>query len=674
MILETMLLTGIIIGGMKYWTRDAAQEEVRKKKASLKNTDKNKREMQVVLGDDQIEKHLALTGVSTVLVGVGVLSSPVITIAGLLFFLPPVIFVLKRARHNFIEERKLTLEAYETVLAPGLLLGGYYFTACLSYFLYVLSLKILSEIKDSSRRNIIDFHAGFTDKVWIVKDGVEIEVPFRALQKGDVISVKGGEIIPADGIIVYGYAAVDQHILTGEALAVEKKVGDLVFSSTIVQSGTIHFRVEQSGKETVAANIANILNNTVDYKTDKETIGEKVAGQAILPTFALASLAYPITGSIGALAVMASYIGADAQIFIPLSALNFMKASSLNGILIKDGRSLEYLAKVDTVIFDKTGTLTTEDLAVEEIYLCDEFKKKDILGFAALAEKRQTHPIAKAILKEAEDWGINTGNADDICYEAGFGIKVQTPDHTIHAGSERFMAINNIEVPPSIQFRLQDCADRGASLILIALHHKIAGAIELRITIRPEVKNIINYLKKKKKSLYMITGDTQNSATAMADELGIDHYFSETFPEQKAEIVDKFLAEGRTICYIGDGINDSIAMKKAQVAISLGGASSIARDTAGIILMDGTLRNINKLFEIGAYFGTNVNNALALAIVPGLLNMASVFSLNTGIYFALFLYYVSLPLNLANSFNPLFKFAPQKSDRILLTGRDHGKQ
>ena len=687
MILETILLAGLLYGGAKYWTRKEAQKKVSDRKPSQNKISpgkhspqklrKDKKELVVAyaeLAEKQVEKYVKLCGLSTVLVGTGVLVNPFFTAVGLLFFLPPALFVLKRAYENFIRRRKLTLDLYETVFLPGLFVTGYFFTATFSYFLYLLSLKLLLKIKDNSCKNITDFLTGFSDKVWIVKENMEMEVPFSSIQQGDIISVKGGQIIPADGVVTFGFAAVDQHQLTGDALPMEKKVGDPVFSSTLVVNGTIHFRVERFGRETVVANIASILNQTIEYKTNKETVGDKVAGESILPTFALAIIAYPFTGGIGSLAVLASYIGADAQIFVPLSALNFMKASSLNGILIKDGRSLEYLSKVDTVIFDKTGTLTTEDLMVAEIYWSAPYKKKDILELAALAEKRQTHPIAKAILKEAEEWGIDVGNVDDISYEAGFGIKVQMPDYTIYAGSQRFMEMEHIDIPLEMQLRLRDCLNKGNSFILIAKDRKVAGGIEMKITIRPEVKKIMHYLKRKKKTIYMITGDTQHSAKAMAEELGIRHYFFETFPEQKAEIVDQLLDEGRTLCYIGDGINDSIAMKKAQVSISLSGASSIARDTAGIILLDGTLRNINKLFEIGTSFGTNINNSLALAIIPGLVNIGSVFFFHSGIYLALFLYYVSLPLNLANSFYPLAKFREKKFGLPLLTPPDQEEQ
>ena len=217
------------------------------------------------------------------------------------------------------------------------------------------------------------------------------------------------------------------------------------------------------------------------------------------------------------------------------------------------------------------------------------------------------------------------------------------------------MDLEGIALPPTVQTLLADCLENGQALVMLAQDGHLIGAIELRTTGRPEVRQLIRRLQQRGKTIYMLTGDHETPARMLAADLGIEHYFAETFPEQKAQIIEELQRKGKRVCFIGDGINDAIAMKKAQVSVSLRGASTVATDTANIVLLDGTLNHLDKLFELAADFKQNFNTALATAIVPGVINIGSVFLLGTGIYFAIGMYYLSLPIGLANAFWPLLK-------------------
>jgi len=550
----------------------------------------------------------------------------------------------------------------EVILLPGMIFTGYYVTACFAYSLYYLSQKLLNNVEDNTRQNLVDIFENQPRSAWIVKNGTEIEVPFDLLHTGDMAAVKAGETIPAAGIITEGMASIDQHILTGESQPLEKGIGEPVFASTVVLSGRIRMQVEKSGKETVVANIADILNRTVDFKTTVQSKGERIADQSVLPTLAAIAVALPVTGPVGALAVLLSFIGGDVRILVPLSTLNFLKAASQSGILIKDGRALELLVKADTVVFDKTGTLTLEQPHVRNIHPCDGYNETGILTYAAMAENRQTHPIAKAILEKADECDIHPGDIDDARYEVGYGIKVRIADTLIRVGSARFMEMESIKIPEETSNLMHHCLDSGHSLVMVAKDDHLAGAIELRTTVRPEVKEIVGRLRERGKSMYIITGDHEKPARMLAEDLGIENYFAEIFPKQKAQIIGQLQKEGKTVCFIGDGINDSVAMKKAQVSVSLRGASTVATDTANIILMDGTLSHLDRLFELAEDFNKNINIALTTAVVPGIINIGSVFLFHTGIYFATMLYYLSLPAGVANSFLPLLKYKKPESE------------
>ncbi|MBF0376202.1 MAG: heavy metal translocating P-type ATPase [Desulfamplus sp.] len=684
MFIEAVLLSSLLFGGSKLYEKiikpDKKKNKINKSEKSLSFYTVKEKEItdlkssveiadrseiseltrQNQFDNTTINKYLTVISVSTLMTVAGrIFYAPLIPL-GVLGLLYPYTGIVRRAYNGLVNEKKIKMPVMGAILLPGMILTRYYFTTCFSLMLYYTSLKLLNKIEDNSRQNVVNFFENQPGFVWIVKDGIEIEIPFESLRTGDIASVKAGESIPADGIITEGTASVDQHILTGESMPLEKGAGDPVFASTVVLSGRLLFRVEKSGKETVVANIADILNRTVDYKTGIQSKGEKITDQSIVPTMALSVAALPVAGPAGMLAVLNSYIGADVSILVPLSTLNFLKAASNNSILIKDGRSLELLSKIDTVVFDKTGTLTIEQLVVLRIHTCDGLDETKILLFAAMAEQRQTHPIAKAILKKARECGINPGNVGEAFYEIGYGIRVRISDTVIRVGSVRFMEMEGIEIPDKINDIISGTLDSGNSLVMVAKENRLVGAIELHPTVRPEVRSIINSLKKRNKSLYIISGDNTNHVKIMAEELGIDNYFSEIFPEQKAQIIEQLQKEGRSVCFIGDGINDSIAMKKAHVSVSLSGASTVATDTANIILMDGTLCNLDKIFEIAKDFDKNINTALAISIVPGIMNIASVFFLNTGIYFALGLYYIFLPLGVGNSFVPMIKYKKKK--------------
>lgn len=606
------------------------------------------------LSNTEIDGHLTVTSVCSVLTGTGKLLYPPLVPLGLIGLVYPLSGMIRRAYEGLFKEHKVNMEVMNFILLSGLLSTGYYFTACFVFWSYYLSLKLLNRIEDSTRQNLGAVFENQLRSAWIVRNGTEIEVPFDSLQAGDIAAVKAGEIIPADGFITEGIASVDQHILTGESCPSEKGPGEPVFASTLVLTGAVRIRIEKSGKDTVVANIGEILKRTVDFKTTVQSKGEKIADQSVVPTLAAGIAALPLTGPVGALAVLNSYIGSDVRILVPLSTLNFLKIASRDGILIKDGRVLELLTQTDTVVFDKTGTLTLEQPYVREIHICGGYKEAEVLRYAAAAENRQTHPIARAILEKASADEIHPEDIADAKYEIGYGIRVKFADKIIRVGSARFMESEGIEIPGAINDLMQRCHESGHSLVMVARGEHLAGAIELETGARPEVRDIIRQLKNRGKSLYILTGDSETPARILAEDLGIENCFAEIFPEQKAEIIEQLQKEGRSVCFVGDGINDSVAMKKAHVSVSLSGASTVATDTANIILMDGTLNQLDKLFGLAQEFDKNVTASLLMTVAPGLVNIGSVFVLHTGIYFSVvLLYLLALPAGVANSFLPL---------------------
>jgi len=557
--------------------------------------------------------------------------------------------------YQSLKKGKVDVFVVDSIAGPAMFLSGFYFLSSLTYWMYCVGQNLVFKTKDHSKKQLISIFSDLPNSVWLLKDGLEIEQSIENLQSGDIVVVNTGETIAIDGTVIEGIASVDQHILTGESQPTEKIVGDRVFASTIVLAGKLHIEVELSGQATVAAQIAELLNNTSERKVGVQTRGEIMADKAALPTIALSAVALPVVGASGALAVLASFIGADISILAPITTLNFLRIAAEKGILVKDGRALEKLSQVDTIVFDKTGTLTQEQPHVGHIYVFNGYNENQVLSYAATAEYKQTHPIAKAILETAKQRDLNLTQVDNACYELGYGIKVYVGDDVICVGSLRFMDMENVQLSDEIQEMLHQAKELGHSLVLVGVNGRLVGAIELHATLRPEVPELIANLRKRNLSMYIISGDNEQPTQQLAKSCGIDHYFSEVLPEDKASLIEKLQNEGKTVCFVGDGINDSIALKTADVSISLTGASAIAKDTAQILLMSGNLKNLEQLFSLAKELESNLNTSFVAAIIPGVMIISGVFLLHTGIVSATVLYNCGLAVGVGNSMLPLWK-------------------
>ncbi|MEM7125045.1 MAG: heavy metal translocating P-type ATPase [Chloroflexota bacterium] len=558
---------------------------------------------------------------------------------------------------------------------------GYYVPASLSAFLFALSRKYLLSIKDNSQKEFIDVFQQQPKSVWLYQDGMEIETDFELLQEGDIVVAHTGEMIPVDGTIVEGIASVDQRLLTGEAQPIEKELGDTVFASTVVLSGEIQIQVEKAGADTTIAQIGEILNQTVNFKADMQLRAEELADRTVVPILAASAITWPLLGPIPAMAVLNSHTGYRMSLIAPLGILSFFKILSNRGILVKDGHVLDRMPLVDTVVFDKTGTLTLEQPNIRAIHSCSQYTEEQILSYAATAEGKQRHPIALAIVDEARARGIPLLEIDAAEYEVGYGLKVnivvdigrddapkignlddeaadatsvQPKRQLVRVGSNRFIEKEDIAIPQEIHNIQEGCHEQGHSLVMIAIGDELAGAIELQPTIRPEAKEVVEGLRERGiQSTYIISGDNETPTRKLAQELGIDHYFAETLPQNKAELIEQLQEEGKVICYIGDGINDSIALTKADVSISLGDASTIAQDAAQIVLLRGGLTELCSLFDVAHEYEQNMRSSFWAVVAPCLLCIGGVYFIHFGLVSTILIKQVGLFTGIATALSPL---------------------
>ena len=577
--------------------------------------------------------------------------------------IPPMLYLglpfYKQGFEDLFYKKKVTTVVVDTILAVGslsytVLTPSILVIGTAGGLLMAFNNKIVTQSKDNTRKSLTNLFGEQPKYLWIVKDGIEIEVPFESVQADDLVVVDAGQMIPVDGTIYDGVASIDQHMLTGESQPAEKGTGDLVFAATVVLSGKIYIQVEKTGVETAAAQIGHILTETSSFTSSVQLRGQEIADQAALPTLLSSGLTLPFFGADKALAVLFSGIGYNMRILGPLSVLNYLQVTARQGILIKDGRALEQVSKIDTIVFDKTGTLTLEQPHVGTIYSYNGYTEQELLTYAAAAEERQAHPIARAIREEAQERQLELPSISEASYEIGYGIQVTLDEKLIRVGSNRFMAMESIAMPEEITSVAKEAHQQGHTLVYVAIDEQFAGAIELVPTVRPEAKRIVNHIRQLGIEMYIISGDHERPTRALAEELGIEHYFAETLPENKADHIERLQEEGKFVCFIGDGINDAIALKKAQVSISLRGASTIATDTAQIILMDKTLNQLEELFTISQQFESNMHMNLISTVVPGVIIIGGALLGFVGYAGATALFFIGMGAGVINAMRPLF--------------------
>jgi heavy metal translocating P-type ATPase len=634
-----LLNVGIMIGayiGVRLF------EHHNKKQISIEQIDKKEYAAQIVVAKDNSNLQLVKSDDLTPLVNAKkhdhhVMVSSAAMVLSLLSYLYPllkiftlgmmtysVIPMFKDSEHSLFKEKRLkndTLSSIVTLMTAAL---GQYFAGTIQLFAYHMGNKMVDKSQDTSNKILTKLFHQQPKQVWILKDKVEVEIPLEALQIDDIVVVKAGEVIPIDGTIINGMAMIDQHALTGEAVPAEKGIGESVFAATLMISGKIQIQVKKAGRDTTVSKLCEILNHTATFQTQLQLKGQEWSDKSAVPLMSLSLLSIPYFGISSAVGILFSAPTNSIRVFTSLHTFNHLTLILQQGILIKDGRALEELTQVDTILFDKTGTLTKEQPEIGQIIPCDGLSEEEILTYAACAERRLTHPIARAILKHAEQRQLSLPAIEDANYKIGYGVTVNLNTQEIKVGSARFMTLEGISIPSNIQEIVSRSQQEGSSFIMVAINQQLKGIIEIQPQVRPEVKKMISCLRKRGiRKMFIVSGDHEQPTQKLAKELGMDNYFYEIVPKDKAALVEQLQQQGHHVCFVGDGINDAIAMKQANVSISLKGATSIATDMAQIVFMDSSLSHLCDIFERSKKLDTRLRQSLVYCTTYGIFNLAS---------------------------------------------------
>lgn len=564
---------------------------------------------------------------------------------------------------TIFKERRLGVDVLDAMVVVMCLISGELFAGAVLTWCLSFGRALLAKAQEDSRRRLINVFGKQVRTACLYQNGEEIIVPLEKIKPNDIVAVHTGEVIPVDGVLSEGAAIVDQHILTGESVPAEKTMGSRVYASTLVIGGKMLVTVEKAGKDTTSAQISTILNETAAFRLTSQSKGEELADKAVIPTLSLASLGYATVGLHGATAIINCDFGTGIRMAAPLALLSSLSVCANRGILVKDGRALEEMTDIDTVLFDKTGTLTQERPIVERIHVFSKLNEEQILSFAAAAEHRLNHPIAVAIVEKFRSLGKPFPKTDESSYKIGYGISVQVGKKNVLVGSQRFMKLEESSMPKHIESIEQEAHAEGNSIVFVSVNKTVVGAIELAPTLRSGVPELIAGLRARGvRQIVIISGDHEKPTQKLAQALGVDRYFAEVLPADKARYVELLQQEGRKVCFVGDGINDSIALKRANVSVSLRGATTVATDTAQLVFMDDKLWKLCEFIDISKQLEHNINTSWVIILIPNLFCIAGAFFLGFGVMASVLANNVAAIGALANGLRPLRMFSDPNTD------------
>ena len=535
-------------------------------------------------------------GLSLFLSGVPGLALAIVYPALIFICLP----IYKRAYRCLRHERRLNVDFLDACALTVGMLTGDVINASLMVMLIHLGDYIRDLTAASSQRTIrklLDFQNNYA---WVLRDGVEVQIQVKDIVEGDVVALNTGDLIPVDGEVIEGELIVDQQVLTGESLPAHKEVGDKTFASTVIKDGNAYIKATRVGDRTKVAQVVRMVEEAPLYETKIQNHAEKFADRLVAPSLISTCVIFAGTMNIAQLAAMLTVdFGTGVRVAAPTAVLSSMITSASNGILIKGGSYLEKLYHTDTIIFDKTGTLTTGVIHVEDLVSFNGYGNPELLSFAATAEMQMTHPIAEAVVRHANNRNIPLKNRTGVKYVVGRGVQADIEGKQTLVGSLRLMRESGVEIDSSVLERKDNLVADGKACLYVAIDEKFCGLISFRDQVRKESKEMIDELHRLGvKQVIMLTGDVEQVAKPVSEALGIDKCYAEMLPEEKAEVVKDLKEKGHTVAFVGDGINDSVALSYADIGISVKGGADIAKETAGVILLNENLLNIPKAFEI----------------------------------------------------------------------------
>ncbi|MBS7619508.1 heavy metal translocating P-type ATPase [Candidatus Bathyarchaeota archaeon] len=548
-----------------------------------------------------------IVGVSAWNLAFFILSTPIVWIAG---------WNIHYGAYNALKSRTINMDVLITtgVLAgwgygvvstffPGLGTEGFgYMEVAIAILAFVLLGKFIEETirrkSVAAIRKLLELQPTIAR---VLKDGQEVEVPIDDVQIDDIIVVKPGEKIPTDGIVVAGYSSIDEKIITGESIPVEKNVGSEVIGATINKTGLLKIKATKVGEDTALMQIVHLVEEAQASSAPVQKYADRVVVYFVPIVFTVAAIAFAfwfVTAGFSfaflvLLAILLIACPCALGIATPTAILAGVGKGAEYGVLLRGGEYVENARKLTTVIFDKTGTLTKGEPSVTDIVAFNGYDEDKVLGFAAVVEKGSEHPLAEAITKAASKAKLKIADADSFEAVPGYGVKASYKKQQILLGNRKLISINNVDIG-SVEEKLARLEEQGKTVMLFAVDGKIAGIVAAMDTPKDNAAEAIKQLKSMGLEITMLTGDNERTAKAIAEQLNIDTVIANVLPWEKVDVIKKLQNEGKVVAMVGDGINDAPALAQAHIGIAIGSGTDIAKETGGIVLIKDDLRDVAR--------------------------------------------------------------------------------
>ena len=465
----------------------------------------------------------------------------------------------------------------------------------------------------------------------VVQDGGEVEIPAEAVAVDDLVVVRPGESIPVDGTLADGRSAVDESMITGESLPVEKGPGDAVVGGTLNRSGSFRFRATRIGRDTVLARIVALVREAQAAKPPIQKLVDQVAGWFVPVVIGIAVIAFGIWYAVGpeprlnfaavvAVSVLVIACPCALGLATPISIMVAVGKAAERGILVREGAALQTAGRVDVVVLDKTGTVTEGRPRLTDVAPVGSWSEADLLRAAAAVEARSEHPLAEAVVTEARARGLALDEAGDFEAHAGRGVTATIAGRPVAAGTEAFLRERGVDARAADALIARLSAE-GKTPLLVAVGSELAGVLAVADPIRPGAAAEIARLRALGCEVLLLTGDHARTAEAVARQVGIERVLARVLPDEKAARVAALQAEGRRVMIVGDGVNDAPALALADVGVAMGGGTDVAMETADLTLLGGSLRGVGDAIELSRATVRNVRQNLVGAFLYNVLGI-----------------------------------------------------
>lgn len=493
----------------------------------------------------------------------------------------------------------------------------YYESSAVVIFFIEIGRYIENKNKDKTKEALQQLMTITPNNAVILKDGKEIIVTLDEIQKGDIVICKPGEKIAVDGEVVEGTTHINESFITGESVPVKREKGSKVIAGSINYEGTIKYKAEKIGKESTVSEIVRLVTQATSTKAPIAKIADTISGYFVPVVLIIAFLAFCIWMLISknfaiAINIFVSILvvacPCSLGLATPLAIVIASGNASKKGILVKTSETLENAHKVKAICFDKTGTLTKGELSISKLYNYSNIDEKEILKIVASIENKSEHPIARAIVKKAQDEKINLEEIKEFKAIPGFGVEaiIESGEKYL-IGNKKLMLENNIKIENEKDE--QELVSDGNSILFVSSNNKIVALIGVKDILKENVKEVIKKLKQRKINLVMLTGDNEKTAEIIAKEIGIEKVISNVTPKEKAEQIKKLKEDG-IVMMCGDGINDSVSLVTADIGVSVSSGTDIAMDSSQVVLMSDNLEKIDDLIDISKKTIRNIKQNL----------------------------------------------------------------